>query len=49
MKGNYWKRYAKRAYTSDGAKKGRKGHRQLHKANKARVRLHLDRILCDVN
>ena len=49
MTGNYGTRYGKRAYTNDGAKKGRKGHRQLRKANKARVRRHLDSILREEN
>jgi hypothetical protein len=47
VNGNYWKRYAKRGYDFSGCKKGRKGNRTSYKANKARVRRHLDRILRD--
>ena len=47
MKGNDWKRYSKRAYEFTGCKQGRKGHRQGYKANKSRVRRHLDSILRD--
>jgi len=47
MNGNYWKRYAKRSHSRAGRPVGRKGNRTSYKANKARVRRHLDRILRD--